>query len=212
MRTAQKVLGLLTLSLSLQCWAIVPGSKVPDFRLSDQAGQQHRLYDLAQKKAVVIMIQGNGCPIVRQALPYLQEIRDQYRDKGVEFLLLNSNSQDDAASIVKEAREFSIAFPILVDQKQKVGEILGVERTSEVFVVEPGTWKLLYRGPMDDRLHYERQRPPSKHYLTDALDATLAGQQVQVTTADGVGCIVNFPNRTNHSGAVAPMEHDHSHH
>jgi len=211
MRTARKFFGLLILGFTVQCWAIAPGGKVPDFRLNDQSGQQHRLYDLRQQKAVVIMIQGNGCPIVRQALPYLQQIRDQYRDKGVEFLLLNSNSQDDAASIAKEAKEFSIAFPILVDQKQKVGEVLGVERTSEIFVVEPGTWKLLYRGPMDDRLHYERQRPPSKHYLTDALDAVIAGQPVQVTTADGVGCIVNFPERNQRRGTSA-ADHDHSHH
>jgi len=195
MRIARRIVAVLTLGFALQCWAIAPGGKVPDFRLTDHRGQPHRLYDLAQQKAVVIMIQGNGCPIVRQALPLLQEVRDRYRDKGVEFLLLNSNLQDTADSIGKEADEFRIAFPILVDQKQRIGETLGVERTSEVFVVEPRTWKLVYRGPMDDRLHYERQRPASKHYLTDALDALLAGQPVQVTTADGVGCIVNFPDR-----------------
>ena len=193
---ARHILGVLTLGFALQCWAIAPGSKVPDFRLTDQRGQQHRLYDLNNQKAVVIMIQGNGCPIVRQALPLLQQVRDQYRDKGVEFLLLNSNLQDNAESIAKEAAEFSIAFPILVDQKQKIGEMLGVERTSEVFVIEPRTWKLVFRGPMDDRLHYERQRPPTKHYLTDALDALIAGRAVPVSTADGVGCIVNFPERS----------------
>ena len=56
-------------------------------------------------------------------------------------------------------------------------------------------WKLAYRGPMDDRLSYERQRPPSKHYLTDALDSMIAGKPVKVTQADGVGCLVNFPER-----------------
>jgi peroxiredoxin len=195
MTTARRIVGLLLLGFALQCWAIAPGSKVPDFRLTDHRGQQHRLYDLSQQKAVVIMIQGNGCPIVRQALPWLQEVQERYRARGVEFLLLNSNLQDTAESIAKEAQEFSIAFPILVDQKQKIGETLGVERTSEVFVIEPRTWKLVYRGPMDDRLHYERQRPPTKLYLTDALDALIAGKPVQVTTADGVGCIVNFPER-----------------
>ncbi len=201
MKVVRHTLALLALGFAVQCWAVTPGAKVPDFKLADQRGEQHRLYDLAQKKAVVIMIQGNGCPIVRQALPALQQIRDQYRDQGVEFLLLNSNLQDDAASIAKEANEFSIAFPILVDQKQKTGEAFGVQRTSEVFVIEPGTWRLLYRGPMDDRLHYERQRPASKHYLTDALDAVIAGKPVQVTSAEGVGCIVNFPERAKRERA-----------
>ena len=201
MKTARTLLASLALGLSLQCWAISPGTTVADFKLTDHRGQQHRLRDLAGKKAVVIMVQGNGCPIVRQALPALQQVRDQYRAKGVEFLLLNSNLQDTAATITKEADEFSIAFPILVDQQQKIGEALGVQRTSEVFVIEPRNWKLVYRGPMDDRLHYERQRPATKHYLTDALDAVLADQPVQVTTAEGVGCLVNFPERTKRQRA-----------
>jgi peroxiredoxin len=201
MKAVRHVLVLLTLGLAVQAWAIPPGTTVPDFKLADQRGKQHRLRDLGQMKAVVIMIQGNGCPIVRQALPYLQQVRDQYQSKGVEFLLLNSNLQDTAATILKETDEFSIAFPILVDQQQKIGEALGVQRTSEVFVIEPRSWKLVYRGPMDDRLHYERQRPASKHYLTDTLDALLAGEPVQVTSAEGVGCLVNFPERAKRQRA-----------
>jgi hypothetical protein len=50
---------------------------------------------------------------------------------------------------------------------------------------------------MDDRLSYEKQRPASKHYLTDALDSVIAGQPVKVAKADGVGCLVNFPERDN---------------
>jgi hypothetical protein len=141
------------------------------------------------------MVQGNGCPIVRQALPALAEVRAKYRDQGVEFLLLNSNLQDKRELVAKEASEFKIDFPILVDETQRVGEALGVVRTSEVFVIEPKSWKLAYRGPMDDRLSYERQRPAKHHYLTDALDAVVAGQPVKTPQADGVGCLVNFPQR-----------------
>ena len=80
-----------------------------------------------------------------------------------------------------------------------MGLALDVVRTSEVFVIDPKTWKLAYRGPMDDRLSYERQRPAQHHYLTDALDALLAGQPVKTPKADGVGCLVNFPERPRRS-------------
>ena len=180
-------------------FAVEPGQKVENFRLVDHLGQPHALYDLANQKAVVIMVQGNGCPIVRQALPALAEVRAKYRDQGIEFLLLNSNLQDKRELVAKEADEFKIAFPILVDEKQDVGEALGVVRTSEVFVIEPKSWKLAYRGPMDDRLSYERQRPAQHHYLTDALDALVAGQPVKTPKADGVGCLVNFPERQRKS-------------
>lgn len=206
----------MTVVLAAQALAIEPGEVVENFRLLDQQGRSHELYYLSDMKAVVLMVQGNGCPIVRQALPALAEVRAKYQGQGVEFLLLNSNLQDTRESVAREASEFKIEFPILLDQSQLIGEALGVVRTSEVFVIDPKGWKLKYRGPMDDRLSYERQRPAKNLYLTDALDAVLAGKPVQTPQADGVGCLVNFPERdrkTSHaqisySKQIAPLLKD----
>ncbi|MBL8266161.1 redoxin family protein [Steroidobacter sp.] len=191
----------LTAALSSPALAIEPGAVVGNFQLLDQQGTQHELHSLSDRKAVVVMIQGNGCPIVRQALPVLAQIRAQYRSQGVEFLLLNSNLQDTREQVATEAAEFKIDFPILLDRSQAIGEALGVVRTSEVFLIDPKGWQLKYRGPMDDRLSYERQRPANNHYLTDALDAVLAGKAVKTPHADGVGCLVNFPERDRRSSA-----------
>lgn len=195
--SAKQVLAALavTMGLTAQALAIEPGQRVDNFRLLDQQGKSHELYYLSDMKAVVLMVQGNGCPIVRQALPALAEVRARYQSQGVEFLLLNSNLQDTRELVAKEASDFKIDFPILLDESQLIGEALGVVRTSEVFVIDPKDWKLKYRGPMDDRLSYERQRPAKNHYLTDALDAVVAGKPVQTPHADGVGCLVNFPER-----------------
>ncbi|MEO6025073.1 MAG: redoxin family protein, partial [Burkholderiales bacterium] len=167
-----------------------------NFRLLDQNGASHDLYYLSDAKAVVIMVHGNGCPIVRKTLPGLREIREQYRAQGVEFLLLNSNPQDDRETVAKEAAEFGIDMPILIDETQLIGEALGVERTADVFVIDPKTWKLAYRGPLDDRISYGAERPAaSKQYLTEAIDSVLAGKPVAITQAEAVGCLVNFPER-----------------
>ena len=175
--------------------ATMPGEVVADFKLTDHTGKTRSLYEPNSTKPIVLMIQGNYCPIVRHSMPALRQVSDKYAPQGVRFLLLNSNLQDNKETIAKEVEEFGYTYPVLVDEGQRIGEALAVQRTSEVFVIDPKTKKLLYRGPMDDRLSYERQRPASKHYLTDALDAALAGQPVKVPYADGVGCIVNFPNR-----------------
>ena len=185
----------LMAAVSAPALALEPGQVVDNFRLLDQRGKSHELHYLSGMRAVVIMVQGNGCPIVRQALPALAEVRARYQSQGVEFLLLNSNLQDKRELVAREAEEFKIDFPILLDESQLIGEALGVVRTSEVFVIDPKGWKLAYRGPMDDRLSYERQRPAKNHYLTDALDAMLAGKPVTTPHADGVGCLVNFPER-----------------
>jgi peroxiredoxin len=198
---------LPTLWLAAPAFALAPGEIVDNFRLLDHTGKTHELYHSSDKKAVVIMIQGNGCPIVRHALATLKEVRAKYESQGVEFLLLNSNLQDKRDAVAKEAEEFAIEFPIMLDEAQLIGESLGVVRTSEVFVIDPRGWKLVYRGPMDDRLSYEKQRPATKHYLTDALDDVLSNRAVRVSQADGVGCLVNFPERARkQSQATARRE------
>ena len=208
---------VLTLGIAAPALALNPGDRVENFRLLDQNGASHELYYLSDATAVVIMVHGNGCAIVRNTVPELKEIRDRYRSQGVEFLLINPSLQDDRDAVARETAEFGIDFPVLVDETQLIGESLGVTRTAEVFVINPKDWKIVYRGPVDDRLAYGAQRPTAgKHYLTDALDAMLAGKTVAVAQTEALGCIVNFPERgrrnaharISYSGRIAPLLRD----
>jgi peroxiredoxin len=174
---------------------LAPGGHIADFTLTDQAGAAHQLYALSGKKAVVIMTQSNGCPIVRLAVPALREIRERYRSQNIEFLLLNPTLQDTRDAVQREAEEFGFGMTVLLDRTQQVGEAWGVNRTAEVFVIDPKTWTLLYHGPIDDRLSYESQRPVRHPYLTDALDAVLANKAVAVASVVSPGCLINFPHR-----------------
>jgi len=194
--------------------ALDPGDRIENFRLLDQAGASHELYYLSDAKAVVLMTYGNGCGIVQKSLPRLREIRDEYRARGVEFLLIDSNLQDDRETIAHEAKEFGNDLPILVDETQLIGEALGADRTADMFVVTPGDWHVVYRGPMDDRLSYGAQKSVAgKNYLTDALDATLAGKPVAVAKAEALGCLLNLPERSkrdahakiSYSDRIAPL-------
>jgi peroxiredoxin len=174
---------------------LAPGQHVADFALTDQSGATHELYALSNKRAVVIMTQSNGCPIVRLAVPALREIRARYQSQNIEFLLLNPTLQDTPESVTQEAKEFDFDMTVLLDHTQKVGESWGVNRTAEVFVIDPKTWTLMYHGPVDDRLNYESQRPVHHRYLTDALDAMLTGKPVAVASVTSPGCLIYFPSR-----------------
>ncbi len=179
--------------------ALNPGDHVDNFRLLDQTGASHELYYLSDARAVVLMTYGNGCGIVQKSLPRLREIRDEYKARGVAFLLIDSNLQDDRNAVARESTDFGNDLPILIDETQLIGEGLGVDRTADVFVVDPKNWQLVYRGPMDDRLAYGSQKQiAKKQYLTDALDATLAGKPVAVAKARSAGLPRQF------SGARAP--------
>jgi mono/diheme cytochrome c family protein len=187
---------VLVSALAGSALAVGPGERVDNFALLDHRGAFLELYYLSDAKAVVLMVHGNGCPIVRKALPELKAIRYAYRALGVEFLLINSNLQDDRETIAREAAEFEIDLPILVDGTQLIGESMGFVRTADVFVIDPKGWKLAYRGPIDDRLAYGAQKPAANHhFLADALDAVLAGKPVAVAKAEAVGCLINLPER-----------------
>jgi peroxiredoxin len=190
-----RVLALCAAFGAASAAALAPGSHVADFTLKDQSGASHQLYALAGKKAVVIMTQSNGCPIVRLAVPALREIRERYRSQDIEFLLLNPTLQDSADAVQQEAEEFAFGMSVLLDPTQKIAEAWGVDRTAEVFVIDPKSWTLLYHGPIDDRLNYESQRPVHHPYLTDALDALLASKPVAVASVASPGCLINFPHR-----------------
>ena len=139
-------------------------------------------------------VHGSGCPIARLSVPSYLAVRDDYASKGVEFLMINASIQDDLPRIQKEATEFNINFPILKDEDQSVARSLGVERTAEVFIVDPRTREVLFRGPIDDSLGYEAQRESAGNaYLRDALDIVLKGEKVNMDEIpDSKGCLVGF--------------------
>ena len=213
-RTAYALIGLL---FAIQTWSVEVGSRVENFRLYDHQGSSHELYYYDDKKAVVFLVQGNGCPIVRNAMPRFQELAQQYSEKGVQFFLLNSNLQDNRKTIHDEAIQFSYDIPILVDDTQIIGESLDLVRTGEVFVLEPKTWEVVYQGALDDRLTYENQKEvASNHFLRNAIDSMLNSKPIETAQTDALGCLINFPEKSKRSQhasisyekEIAPILHD----
>lgn len=187
--------------------ATVSAMQVGNFALTDQSGATHELFDAGNAKVVVLMLQGNGCPVVRNALIDLAAVRERFRGEPVRFLMINSNLQDDEVSIRAEAREWGIDLPVLVDDTQEVGEALGFTRTAEALVIDTQSRSLAYRGPINDRLVYERQRSEAdNHYVIDAVEAVLAGEPPAVEAIAPVGCLINFPERGDRP---APRETHH---
>lgn len=194
--------------------ALAPNDPIENFRLLDHRGNSHELYYYSDAKAIVVMVQGNGCPIVRNAMPRFKELRDEFAGQGVQFFMLNANLQDNRQSISAEAENFSYDIPILVDDTQIIGESLDLVRTGEVFVVDPRSWKVSYYGALDDRLTYEKQKDQAKHhYLRDAIVQSLAGNAIATAKTDAVGCLINFPERSarvqhaniSYKDTIAPM-------
>jgi len=191
-------------------------ARVDNFVLLDHHGDAHELYYHKDAAAIVLMVQGNGCQIVRSNLAEFQALQTEFSDKGVQFFMLNANLQDERSALAEEAAEWGIKVPILKDRTQMIAHGLNLQRTGEVLVINPQDWSLVYRGALSDRVDYERQKESAKkEYVKLALTAVLAGQDVANKEVVAPGCIINYGDefdepaeQISYSKTVAPILRD----
>jgi len=167
---------------------------IKHFSLMDQMMINHTLSEYEDRDFIVLYIQGSGCPIVRNAVPAYEEVSRAYRGRNIKFLMMNVFVQDDMHRIQKEVEMNGIHLPVLKDEDQTVAWSLGVERTAEVFVIEPRTREVLFRGPISDQFGYEvRHLEARQHYLADALETLYAGGTVDISEIpESTGCLVGY--------------------
>src|SRR5476649_1467365 len=75
-------------------YASPPGTTIVKFKLNSIDGKRFSLDDCNDKKAVVVLFIGTQCPINNAYMPKLVEMEKEYRDKGVQFVAINSNEHD----------------------------------------------------------------------------------------------------------------------
>lgn len=185
---------------------------VNNFTLLDHHGRSHELFYYDDAKAIVVMIHGNGCPVVRNSVSDYMALSKKYRGKNIRFFMLNSNLQDNRESIAAEADAWNVSLPILVDDTQIVGRELGLTRTAEVLIIDPRKREIVYRGPLHDRVSYEKQTDKaSNHYAELALDALLAKTSIPAANEHVKGCLINFPKfvDTSYQKDIAPIFLEH---
>src|SRR5687767_13909446 len=77
---------------------------IPGFTLKDTQGKPVALADFKDRKAVAVVFIGTECPLVNLYVLRLKELHEEFAPKGVQFLAVNSNRQDSAASVAEHAR------------------------------------------------------------------------------------------------------------
>lgn len=200
--------------LLLTCCLGVVGAgetTVDDFALLDHQGGFHQLSRHADAAVVVLYAYATGCPIVRQHLPELQVLASEYAAKGVRVACLDASPADDRAAVMAELQVLGITLPVLMDDTQLVAEGLGITRTGEALVIRGKDRALLWRGPFDDRVGYNAQKPAAtRRYLREALDAALSGGTPPADAPPAKGCALTFtqPRATHvidYAADVAPI-------
>lgn len=168
-------------------------SEVINFSLLDYRGKYYELHR-AEARVVVLFFTGNGCPIARQSIAKVRAARRSSAGKETVVWMINSNPQDDRASIAEEALEFHIgSIPILMDENQGVARSLGVRRTAEVICIDTKDWTIFYRGAVDDQLTEGAKKPQAtEKYLETALAEFFSGRPITRPKTSTSGCLIRF--------------------
>ena len=117
----------------------------------------------------------------------LIEWQRKYAGKGVQFLAIDSSSQDAFVSVSAFAQERNVPFPVLKDFDQQVADAFGARRTPEAFLLDANR-VIRYRGRIDDqyKVGVSRDKPTSRDLL-QALDELLAGKPITTPQTEVIG-------------------------
>lgn len=171
------------------------GRRIANFVLPDSSGKAVGLADFADKKIVIIVSLGTGCPISNLYLTGLIAAQKQYGEKFLQIVGINSQPGDTSEEIAEHVRKFEINFPVLCDPDQTVADLLGVQRTAEAFLLDPQR-VVQYHGRIDDRNSYTTKRDqPEREDLRLAAAEVLEGKPVSVPQTPVEGCLISRPKR-----------------
>jgi hypothetical protein len=158
------------------CLANMAGAQIStDFALLDQTGKFHQLSRYNESSAVVLLVHVSGDPVSGQILPLLGDLRERYQDEDVVFFLLNPDPEASRELVARELGELGLEIAVLLDSAQLLARSLAVETTGEAFILDPESYAVIYRGPLDSRAAVEGADPDTPvPYLESALRALLA--------------------------------------
>ena len=169
---------------------------ISNFTLQDaQSNNTVSLSDYSDKKTVLVIFTSNYCPFSKQYIDRINTMHKTYADKGVQILLINSNSESDneeesIAEMKKKAMDHGFTFPYLADKEQVALALLEATRTPEAFLLIPagGKFELVYQGAIDDSPQLAEQvRNP---FLMNAIEDVLAGRKIERNYVRPTGCII----------------------
>jgi peroxiredoxin len=175
------------------------GTKAPGFKLPATDGKTYDLNDF-RDKYLVVFFTCNHCPYVIGSDEITRKTAEKYREKGVRFIAINSNSkntypEDDFEHMVKRMTQYRFPWLYLYDEPQEVALSYGALRTPHFFVFNEKR-ELVYTGRGVDN-----PRDISRMTVNDldrTLDELVSGKKISVPLTNPIGCNVKWEGKDKH--------------
>ncbi len=177
-------LAFVSAALAPAQWSV--GQKVPAFTYYELAGETKTWPGSDAGHTTVVMFISAKCPISNTYADRMGALYREYAGKGVRFLFLNANSNEDAAEVSRHIKDVSFPFSVFKDVGNKVADAAAAQMTPESFVID-GAGVLRYHGAIDDSSNEARIK---RRGVRDALDAIRTGGDITVTEIKSFGCTI----------------------
>jgi peroxiredoxin len=188
------------------------GDPVPNFELPGTDRETHTLADFADYEALLLVFTCNHCPYAQAKFDLLNRIAEEYDDAAVVGINPNDAAEypdDSFERMVELVEDGTIRYDAyLRDETQEAAEAYGATCTPDPFLLrnseaqrasdsraaEPrdggDTFTLAYHGRLDDALNPDDE--PTEIYVDDAIDAVLAGEDVNLDFMPSRGCSIKW--------------------
>ncbi|MGB8491691.1 MAG: thioredoxin family protein [Bacteroidales bacterium] len=181
-------------------YTLQPGEKVIDFTLPATDGKTYSLSDFTKYKYLVIFFTCNHCPYVIGSDEVTRATAEKYRDKGVVFIAINSNSEktypeDSFPEMIKRMEKYKFPWVYLYDEDQTMVRAYGALRTPHFYVFNEER-ELVYTGRGVDS-----PRDVSKMTVNNldlALDELTSGKLVSIPVTNPIGCNIKWEGKAEH--------------
>lgn len=173
------------------------GKLAPDFTLTDTDGKKHQLSKyVAQGKVVVLEWFNPDCPFVKKHHLNNKTMKgafEAFAEKDIVWLAINSGGKGKQGHGLernqKARQEYDIAYPVLLDESGKVGQVYGAKTTPQLYVISR-EGNLVYNGPLDDVPN------PGTIGDMDVFNSLMGncceGKDVEPTQIKSYGCSVKY--------------------
>ena len=194
---------------------LAAGSPAPNFDLPGVDGRMHKLSDYAASPVLAVVFTCNHCPIAQMYEQRIQQLYNDYKDKGVAVVAIQPNDpkairideldssdlSDTLAEMKIRAQYKHLTYPYLYDgETQQVTRAYGPQATPHVFIFDQQR-HLRYEGRMDNSYRTELVKTSDAR---NAIDALLAHKDVAVTHTGVFGCSTKWSEKS--SGREAALE------
>jgi len=176
------------------------GDSAPDFLLPSTEGRVYSLESFKKAETLVVFFTCNHCPYVIGSDEVTRQTVNNFKNKGVEFVGINSNSintyvEDSFFYMVLRMELNKFPWAYLYDESQEIAKAYGALKTPHFYVFDKSR-KLVYTGRGIDSP--KETNKMTVNDLWNALEEHTSGKEITKKVTNPIGCNVKWDGMDPH--------------